>query len=59
MDTRLAESNRLDSPLQDVIDRLPHPGAELSYLRQTVQDTRVEHRQDMAELRDLKCGASS
>ena len=59
MDTRLAESNRLDSARQDVVDRLPHPGAELSYLRQAVQDTRVEHRQDMAEIRDSKWGASS
>jgi xylulose-5-phosphate/fructose-6-phosphate phosphoketolase len=49
--------------VQDVIDRLPHLGSKGTYLKQTMQNKLIEHKQyidkhgeDMPEIRNWKWG---
>lgn len=52
--------------VEDVIDRLPQPGARDAYFKQTIHQTLIEHLpyierygDDMPAIRGAKCGAGT
>jgi xylulose-5-phosphate/fructose-6-phosphate phosphoketolase len=51
--------------VQDVVDKLPHPGSKGAYLKQLMRDKLIEHKhyidehgEDLPEIRNWKWGAS-